>query len=402
MSIKLSKNIENIPPSATMLMTQLARDLSSEGKDIISMSAGEPDFDTPQNIKTSAIDAINRGETKYTAVDGIEELKQAVIDKFKKDNNLSYEKMNISVAPGGKSIIYNAIISTINPGDEVIIPAPFWVSYPDIVKLAGGTPIIIKTSSENNFKISANELEKSITDKTKWLFINSPSNPTGQVYSKNELAEIIKILKKYKKVHVLSDDIYEYIRYKNHDKFYTIAELDEEIFSRTLTMNGVSKAYSMTGWRIGYCGGPVEIISAMRKLMGQSTSNPSSISQWATVEALNGSKDFLQKWIPSFKERRDYIVDYLNNCDGIECLNPEGAFYVYPSCAGIIGKKFKDKVISSDKDFAMILLREKLVSVVHGEAFGLSPFFRISYATSMENIKIACNRIGELCNEVSY
>ena len=402
MSNKLSNNIENIPPSATMLMTQLARDLSSEGKDIISMSAGEPDFDTPQNIKNSAIDAINRGETKYTAVDGIDELKQAVIDKFEKDNNLSYEKKNISVAPGGKSIIYNAILSTINPGDEVIIPAPFWVSYPDIVKLAGGKPVIIKTSSENNFKISANQLEKSITDKTKWLFINSPSNPTGQVYSKSELIEIIKVLKKYKNVYVLSDDIYEYIRYKDHDKFYTVAELDEEIFSRTITMNGVSKAYSMTGWRIGYCGGPEEIINAMRKLMGQSTSNPSSISQWATVEALNGSKDFLQNWIPSFKKRRNYIVDYLNNCDGIECLNPEGAFYVYPSCAGIIGKKFKDKVITSDKDFAMILLKEKLVSVVHGEAFGLSPFFRISYATSMENIKIACNRIGELCNEVSY
>ena len=402
MSIKLSNNIENIPPSATMLMTQLARDLKSEGKDIVSMSAGEPDFDTPQNIKNSAIDAIKRGETKYTAVDGIDELKQAVIDKFEKENNLYFEKKNISVAPGGKSIIYNAIFSTINPGDEVIIPAPFWVSYPDIVKLAGGNPVIIKTSSENNFKISANQLEKSITDKTKWLFINSPSNPTGQVYSKSELTEIIKVLKKYKNVYILSDDIYEYIRYKNHDKFYTIAELDDEIFSRTITMNGVSKAYSMTGWRIGYCGGPVEIINAMRKLMGQSTSNPSSISQWASVEALNGSRDFLQNWIPSFRERRDYIVDYLNNCDGIECLNPEGAFYVYPSCAGIIGKKFKDKVIVSDKDFAMILLKEKLVSVVHGEAFGLSPFFRISYATSMENIKIACNRIGELCNEVSY
>ena len=402
MSIKLSNNIENIPPSATMLMTQLARDLKSEGKDIVSMSAGEPDFDTPQNIKNSAIDAIKRGETKYTAVDGIDELKQAVIDKFEKENNLYFEKKNISVAPGGKSIIYNAIFSTINPGDEVIIPAPFWVSYPDIVKLAGGNPVIIKTSSENNFKISANQLEKSITDKTKWLFINSPSNPTGQVYSKSELTEIIKVLRKYKNVYILSDDIYEYIRYKNHDKFYTIAELDDEIFSRTITMNGVSKAYSMTGWRIGYCGGPVEIINAMRKLMGQSTSNPSSISQWASVEALNGSRDFLQNWIPSFRERRDYIVDYLNNCDGIECLNPEGAFYVYPSCAGIIGKKFKDKVIESDKDFAMILLKEKLVSVVHGEAFGLSPFFRISYATSMENIKIACNRIGELCNEVSY
>ena len=401
MPIKLSHNIENIPPSATMLMTQLARDLKAEGKNIISMSAGEPDFDTPQNIKEAAIDAINRGETKYTAVDGIDELKQAVIDKFKNDNNLDYEKDNISVAPGGKSIIFNAIFSTINPGDEVIIPAPYWVSYPDIVKLAGGNPVIIKTSPDNNFKISPDDLEKNITEKTKWLFINSPSNPTGQVYSKDELINLAKIIKKHKNLYILSDDIYEYIRYQNNESFYTIAELDKEIFSRTLTMNGVSKAYSMTGWRIGYCGGPIEIISAMRKLMGQSTSNPSSISQWATVEALNSSKDFLNLWIESFKERRDFIVNYLNQCNGISCLNPEGAFYVYPSCEGLIGKEYKGKIISNDKDFAMILLKEKLVSVVHGEAFGLSPFFRISYATSMDNIKLACDRIGEFCDEVT-
>ena len=401
MPIKLSHNIENIPPSATMLMTQLARDLKSEGKNIISMSAGEPDFDTPQNIKEAAINAIKRGETKYTAVDGIDDLKEAVINKFKLDNNLDYTRDNISVAPGGKSIIFNAILSTVNPGDEVLIPAPYWVSYPDIVKLAGGTPVIIKTSSDNNFKISPDDLEKNITDKTKWLFLNSPSNPTGQVYSEDELKNLAEIIKKHKNLYVLSDDIYEYIRYQNDERFYTIAELDEEIFSRTITMNGVSKAYSMTGWRIGYCGGPIEIINSMRKLMGQSTSNPSSISQWATVEALNGSKKFLDEWINSFKERRDFIVNYLNNCKGIECLNPEGAFYVYPSCSGLIGKEYQGKVIENDKDFAMILLKEKLVSVVHGEAFGLSPFFRISYATSMDNIKQACDRIGEFCDEAT-
>ena len=401
MPIKLSHNIENIPPSATMLMTQLARDLKSEGKNIISMSAGEPDFDTPQNIKEAAINAIKRGETKYTAVDGIDDLKEAVINKFKLDNNLDYTRDNISVAPGGKSIIFNAILSTVNPGDEVLIPAPYWVSYPDIVKLAGGTPVIIKTSSDNNFKISPDDLEKNITDKTKWLFLNSPSNPTGQVYSEDELKNLAEIIKKHKNLYVLSDDIYEYIRYQNDERFYTIAELDEEIFSRTITMNGVSKAYSMTGWRIGYCGGPIEIINSMRKLMGQSTSNPSSISQWATVEALNGSKKFLDEWINSFKERRDFIVNYLNNCKGIECLNPEGAFYVYPSCSGLIGKEYQGKVIENDKDFAMILLKEKLVSVVHGEAFGLSPFFRISYATSMDNIKEACDRIGEFCDEAT-
>ena len=401
MPIKLSHNIENIPPSATMLMTQLARDLKSEGKNIISMSAGEPDFDTPQNIKEAAINAIKRGETKYTAVDGIDDLKEAVINKFKLDNNLDYTRDNISVAPGGKSIIFNAILSTVNPGDEVLIPAPYWVSYPDIVKLAGGTPVIIKTSSDNNFKISPDDLEKNITDKTKWLFLNSPSNPTGQVYSEDELKNLAEIIKKHKNLYVLSDDIYEYIRYQNDERFYTIAELDEEIFSRTITMNGVSKAYSMTGWRIGYCGGPIEIINSMRKLMGQSTSNPSSISQWATVEALNGSKKFLDEWINSFKERRDFIVNYLNNCEGIECLNPEGAFYVYPSCAGLIGKEYQGKIIENDKDFAMILLKEKLVSVVHGEAFGLSPFFRISYATSMDNIKQACDRISEFCDEAT-
>ena len=400
MSIKLSSNIENIPPSATMLMTQLARELKAEGKNIISLSAGEPDFDTPDSIKKSAIDAINRGETKYTTVDGIDELKDAIINKFKKDNNISYEKENISVAPGGKSIIFNAIISTINDGDEVIIPAPYWVSYPDIVKLAGGTPKIIKTTSENNFKISPDDLKKKITNKTKWLFLNSPSNPTGQVYTKDELLNISDILKANPHVYILSDDIYEHIVYKNSPKFFTIAELDEEIFSRTLTMNGLSKSHSMTGWRIGYCGAPKIIVDAMRKLMGQSTSNPSSISQWAAVEALQGQNNFLAEWVSSFEERRDYVVNALNECKGISCLKPNGAFYVYPSCEGLIGKKFQNKEINTDKDVAMLLLKEKLVSVVHGEAFGLSPYFRVSYATSIENLKIACERIKEFCEEL--
>ena len=400
MSIKLSSNIENIPPSATMLMTQLARDLKSQGKNIISLSAGEPDFDTPINIKNAAIEAINRGETKYTAVDGIDELKNAIIKKFKKDNNLSYKKENISVAPGGKSIIFNAIISTVNPGDEVIIPAPYWVSYPDIVKLAGGVPKIIKTTSKNNFKISSKDLEEAITKKTKWLILNSPSNPTGEVYVKEELNEIAKVLKNNKNIYIISDDIYEYILYKNSEKFSTIAELDDDLFSRTVTLNGISKSYSMTGWRIGYCGGPKEIIDAMRKLMGQSTSNPSSISQWAAVEAIEGSKSFLNDWVRSFEERRNFVVENLNKCKGINCLNPKGAFYVYPSCAGLIGKKYKGNTINNDKDVAMLLLKEKLVSVVHGEAFGLSPYFRISYATSTENLQIACERIKEFSEEL--
>ena len=285
MSITLSKNLEMIAPSATVAMTQLARELKSEGKDVISLSAGEPDFDTPDNIKKAAIDAIIRGETKYTAVDGIDELKEAIINKFRRDNNLNFLKENISVAPGGKTIIYNALITTLNPGDEVIIPKPYWVSYPDIVKLAGGKPVTISTTVENNFKITDSDLEKNITEKTKWIILNSPSNPTGEVYTLNELLSLVKILKKYPNIYILSDDIYEHLLYKESDQFVTIGQIDEEINSRTLTMNGVSKAYSMTGWRIGYCGGPKKIIDAMRKLQGQSTSNPSSICLLYTSDA---------------------------------------------------------------------------------------------------------------------
>ena len=401
MSIKLSKNLEKIAPSATVAMTQLARELKNEGKDVISLSAGEPDFDTPNHIKSAAIDAINRGETKYTAVDGIDELKEAIVKKFKRDNDLNFSKENISVAPGGKPIIYNAMIATLNPGDEVIIPSPYWVSYPDIVKLAGGTPVIIETSIEDNFKITDTKLKQSITEHTKWIILNSPSNPTGEVYSQYELESIIDVLKQHPNIYILTDDIYEHLLYDRSKKFITIGQLDDEINTRTLTMNGVSKAYSMTGWRIGYCGGPKTIIDAMRKLQGQSTSNPSSISQWAAVEALNGNQDFLKNWLESFEERRNKVFQMINSAKGLKCLKPKGAFYIYPSCEELIGKKTPEgKVINNDKDFAMNLLETKSISVVHGEAFGLSPYFRISYATSIEKLETACNRIIEFCDEL--
>ncbi|MDG1664631.1 MAG: pyridoxal phosphate-dependent aminotransferase [Hyphomicrobiales bacterium] len=401
MSIKLSKNLEKIAPSATVAMTQLARELKNEGKDVISLSAGEPDFDTPNHIKSAAIDAINRGETKYTAVDGIDELKEAIVKKFKRDNDLNFSKENISVAPGGKPIIYNAMIATLNPGDEVIIPSPYWVSYPDIVKLAGGTPVTIETSIEDNFKITDTKLKQSITEHTKWIILNSPSNPTGEVYTQYELESLINVLKQHPDIYILTDDIYEHLLYDRSKKFITIGQLDDEINTRTLTMNGVSKAYSMTGWRIGYCGGPKTIIDAMRKLQGQSTSNPSSISQWAAVEALNGNQDFLKNWLESFEERRNKVFQMINSAKGLKCLKPKGAFYIYPSCEELIGKKTPEgKIINNDKDFAMNLLETKSIGVVHGEAFGLSPYFRISYATSIEKLETACNRIIEFCDEL--
>ena len=382
-------------------MTQLSRDLKNQGKDVISLSAGEPDFDTPENIKKAAIDAISRGETKYTAVDGIDELKEAIIEKFSRDNNLDFLKENISVAPGGKTIIYNAMVATLNPRDEVIIPKPFWVSYPDIVKLAGGTPITIETSRNRNFKITADDLEKNITKNTKWIIINSPSNPTGEVYSSEELQSLANVLKKYPNIYILSDDIYEHLLYEKKEKFTTIGEIDDEINSRTITMNGVSKAYSMTGWRIGYCGGPKKIIDSMRKLQGQSTSNPSSISQWAAVEALNGDQSFLKDWLDSFEMRRNKVVEMINSAEGLSCLKPKGAFYIYPSCEGVIGKKLTSgEEIKNDEDFAMNLLKNKSVGVVHGSAFGLSPYFRISYATSIEKLEEACERIIDFCDEL--
>jgi aspartate aminotransferase len=369
--------------------------------DVIGLGAGEPDFDTPDNIKEAAIDAINRGETKYTAVDGIPELKQAIVKKFKKENNLEYSVSQIFVAPGGKAIIYNAMMATMNEGDEVIIPAPYWVSYPDIVQMSGGVPIVIQGNPSNNYKITANQLEDAITDKTKWLIFNSPSNPSGAAYTKNEIKAITDVLLKYQNVWLLTDDIYEHIVYDNF-KYYTTLQVEPKLFNRTLTLNGVSKAYSMTGWRIGYCGAPEEIIKPMRTIQSQSTTNPTSISQWASVEALEGDQSFLKDWIKEFKERRDLVVELLNKAEGIECGKPEGAFYVYPSCKGCIGKQTPNgKIIENDEDFVTELLDSEGVAVVHGAAFGTSPCFRISYATSLELLEDACIRINRFCAGLS-
>ncbi|MCE7999474.1 MAG: pyridoxal phosphate-dependent aminotransferase [Rhodobiaceae bacterium] len=393
----ISDTLSRIQPSATIAATQKARDLKAQGVDVIGLGAGEPDFDTPDNIKEAAIEAIRRGETKYTAVDGIPELKQAICDKFKRENGLDYEPAQAFVAPGGKPILFNAMIATLNPGDEVIIPAPYWVSYPDIVALAGGTPVPVATTIENKFKLTAADLEAAITPKTKWLIFNSPSNPSGAAYSHDELKALTDVLVKHEQVWVLTDDMYEHLVYDDF-KFATPAQVEPKLYDRTLTMNGVSKAYSMTGWRIGYCAGPVELIKAMTKVQSQSTSNPTSISQWAAVEALNGTQDFIPERAAVFKERRDLVVSMLNQATGLKCPTPEGAFYVYPSCEGLIGKKTPEgKVIESDEDFAIALIEAEGVSVVHGAAFGLSPFFRISYATSTEALTEACERIQRFC-----
>ena len=397
----LSKQVTSIKPSPTIAVTQKARELRSQGMDVIGLGAGEPDFDTPDNIKEAAIDAINRGETKYTAVDGIPELKQAIVKKFKKENNLEYTTNQIFVAPGGKAIIYNAMMATLNQGDEVIIPAPYWVSYPDITQMSGGTPIIIQGNQKNNYKITPKQLEDAITDKTKWFIFNSPSNPSGATYTKSELKAITDVLLKYENVWLLTDDIYEHMVYDNF-KYYTPLQVEPKLFHRTLTLNGVSKAYSMTGWRIGYCGAPEEIIKPMRTIQSQSTTNPTSISQWASVEALEGDQSFLKDWIKEFQQRRDMVVQLLNKAKGIECGMPEGAFYVYPSINGCIGKQTPDgKMIESDEDFATQLLESEGVAVVHGAAFGTSPCFRISYATSIELLEEACIRISRFCAGLS-
>ncbi len=393
----LSKSLARVQPSATIAVTQKARDLKAQGRDVIGLGAGEPDFDTPDNIKAAAIDAINRGETKYTAVDGIPELKEAIAAKFKRENGLDYSADECFVAPGGKPIIYNAMMATLNPGDEVVIPTPYWVSYPDIVLLAGGEPKFAQTTIETSFKLTPEALEAAITPKTKWLIFNSPSNPSGAAYSRDELKKLTDVLMKHPHVWVLTDDMYEHLVYDDFE-FVTPVQVEPGLRDRTLTMNGVSKAYAMTGWRIGYCAGPKELIGAMRKLQSQSTSNPTSISQWAAVEALNGTQDFIPKNAAVFKGRRDLVVSMLNQATGIECPTPEGAFYVYPSCRGLIGKKTEDgKVIDSDEAFATALLEQEGVAVVHGEAFGLSPFFRISYATSTEALEDACARIQRFC-----
>jgi len=386
-----------IQPSATIAVSSKARELKAAGRDVIGLGAGEPDFDTPDNIKAAAIEAINRGETKYTAVDGIPELKQAIADKFKRENGLEYKTSQCFVAPGGKPIIYNAMMATINPGDEVVIPTPYWVSYPDIVLLAGGTPIFAEATAEDNFKLRPEVLEAAITSRTKWLIFNSPSNPSGAAYTRDELKALTEVLLDYPNVHILTDDMYEHLVYDDFE-FVTMAEVEPRLYDRTLTMNGVSKAYAMTGWRIGYCAGPEELIAAMRKIQSQSTSNPTSISQWASVEALNGTQDFIPERAAVFKERRDLVVSMLNQATGLKCPTPEGAFYVYPSIEGCIGKTTPGgKVITTDGEFATALLEDEGVAVVHGEAFGLSPFFRVSYATSTEALTEACQRIQRFC-----
>jgi aspartate aminotransferase len=397
----ISDSLSRIKPSATIAATQKARDLKAAGVDVISLGAGEPDFDTPDNIKEAAIAAIRRGETKYTAVDGIPELKQAICAKFKRENGLEYRPSQAFVAPGGKPIIFNALMATLNPGDEVIIPAPYWVSYPDIVLLAGGKPVFVEAGMETGFKLTAEALERAITPKTKWFIFNSPSNPSGAAYTAAELKKLTDVLLKHPNVWVLSDDMYEHLTYDGF-KFATPAQVEPLLYERTLTMNGVSKAYAMTGWRIGYCAGPETLIKAMTKMQSQSTSNPTSISQWAAVEALNGPQDFIPTRAASFKQRRDLVVSMLNQAKGLTCPTPEGAFYVYPSCAGAIGKKTPSgQMIGNDEDFCNALLEAEGVAVVHGEAFGLSPFFRISYATSTENLTKACERIQRFCASLS-
>ena len=396
----LSSSLSRIKPSPTIAVTQKARELKEKGVDVISLGAGEPDFDTPDNVKNAAIQAINNGETKYTAVDGTPKLKEAIINKFKRENGLAFTKDQINVGAGGKQVIFNAILSTINPGDEVLIPAPYWVSYPDIVLLAGGMPKIVVCSEKDKFKITPNKIKDNLTDKTKWIILNSPSNPTGSCYSKNEIDSIADLLKDYPKVMIMSDDIYEHVVYDDFE-FYTIAQ-NKSVTERTLTINGVSKSYSMTGWRIGYAGGPKELIKAMAKIQSQSTTNPSSISQAAAVEALNGDQSFIKDRSDAFKERRDFVVTELNKIPEIECINPEGAFYVFPSCKGCLGKSHNELGdIKTDTDFVSKLLESTGVAVVQGSAFGLEGFFRISYATSMQNLEKAVKRISEFCSKLS-
>ena len=390
----LSDTLSRVKPSPTVAVTQLAGELKAQGRDVIGLGAGEPDFDTPDNIKEAAIAAIHAGKTKYTAPDGIAELKQAICDKFRRENGLDYAPAQISVGTGGKQVLYNAFMATLNPGDEVVIPAPYWVSYPDMVKLGQGEPVIVEGQPELGYKITAAQLEAAITPKTKWFLFNSPSNPTGAGYTRDELKALTDVLVKHPHVWVMSDDMYEHLAYDGFE-FCTPAQIEPALYDRTLTVNGVSKAYAMTGWRIGYAGGPEELIAAMRKLQTQSTSNPTSISQWASVAALNGPQDFLAERAEVFRRRRDLVVDRLNAIEGIECPRPEGAFYVYPSIKALIGATSSGgRIIDSDEAFASALLEEQGVAVVFGAAFGLSPAFRISYATADEVLEDACNRIA--------
>ena len=396
----ISDILKRIKPSPTIAVTQKARELKAAGKDVIGLGAGEPDFDTPDNVKDAAIKAIKEGDTKYTAVDGTPELKKAISEKFKRENNLSYSTDQITVGVGGKHVIYNLMMATLNKGDEVIIPAPYWVSYPDIVMLAGANPIVVECSEQQGFKLTAKDLESIITNNTKWVILNSPSNPTGACYTEQEIRNLAQVLRRNPHVSVLSDDIYEHIIYDNF-KFFTIAQIPE-LKNKVVTMNGVSKSYAMTGWRIGYAAGEKEIIKAISKVQSQSTSNPSSISQAAAVEALNGTQDFISIRSKSFQERRDFVVSSLNDIDGINCLKPDGAFYVFPSCKGLIGKKDKSgKKLETDTDFVQSLLENNNVAVVQGSAFGLDGYFRVSYATSMEKLKVAMDRIKSFCESLS-
>ena len=396
----ISDSLKRIKPSPTIAVSKKATELKAAGKDVIGLGAGEPDFDTPDNIKNAAIKAIKDGDTKYTTVDGTNLLKQAIVNKFKKENNLTYSIDQITVGAGGKHVIYNLMMATLNKGDEVIIPAPYWVSYPDIVLLAGASPVVIECSEEQGFKLSAKDLESKINNNTKWLILNSPSNPTGACYSEQEIKNLSHVLKRNPHVNILSDDIYEHIIYDGF-KFFTIAQIPE-IKNKVVTMNGVSKSYSMTGWRIGYAAGDKEVIKAIAKIQSQSTTNPSSISQAAAVEALNGKQDFISVRAKAFQERRDFVVNSLNAIEGISCIKPDGAFYVFPSCKGLIGKKDKSgKKINSDSDFVESLLESNGVAVVQGSAFGLEGFFRISYATSMDKLKDAMERIKNFCESLN-
>jgi aspartate aminotransferase len=397
----LKDSLSRIKPSATMAVTDKARALKAAGRDVIGLGAGEPDFDTPDNIKKAAIKAIESGRaSKYTAVEGLAELKQAVVDKFKRENNLDYKSNQIIISTGGKQVLYNALMVTLNPGDEVIIPAPYWVSYPDMVLLAGGEPVIVPTRMEDGFKMKPEALERAITPRTKWIIFNSPSNPTGAAYTKAELKVVTDVLMRHPHVWIMTDDMYEHLVYDDF-QFATPAEIEPNLYERTLTVNGVSKAYCMTGWRIGYAGGRADLIKAMSMLQSQSTSNPVAVSQWASVEALNGPQDFIAKHNAIFKERRDLCVSMLNQSNGLKCPKPEGAFYVYPSCAGAMGKTTPSgKKLATDEDFVTELLEAEGVAVVQGTPFGFGPAFRISYATKTEDLEEACRRIQRFCGNL--
>ena len=396
----IADRLKRIKPSMTVGINIKANALRAEGKDVLVLAAGEPDFDTPINIRNAASEAMDIGQTRYVPGKGTPALQKAIQSKFLNDNNLQYDLDEIIVGVGGKHIIYNAMMATINPYDEVIIPAPFWVSYPDIVLLAEGKPVIVQCPESQNFKITADQLEKNITDKTKWLMLNSPSNPTGSLYSKHELKQLAEVLLEYPNVLVMSDDIYEKVIYDNLE-FATIASVEPKLKDRCLTLNGVSKAYCMTGWRLGYCGASKEIIAAMNKIQSQSTTSTSSISMAAAVEALNGPQEFITNHNKAFVRRRDLVVNLLNSIDGLSCLTPQGAFYVYPSCEGVLGKETPDgKEIFNDEDFMTYLLESEGIAGVHGAAFGLSPYFRLSYATSDEILKDACARIKRACEKL--